>query len=228
LLVSAREEYDWPTGTGSAQSQARVFDLENTVSNLKTNLTPANAINIVSSVSIWGGNNKKAQKDIEATNPNNQAKIVESILQMANLTTLREGLNALSYLPGLRLIMSTKVFRFCYPEFGAAVDRHASYFFNSISAMSATGAPLPLTDFRREWATGNHNRSRLAIYQLNNHNHNLNVFTENYLPLLTKIANNLNDNRVTFTCAATGALRRWRPADVEMAAYFWWSQNGAS
>ena len=32
-------------------------------------------------------------------------------------------------------------------------------------------------------------------------------------------------NAAGFLCAATKATERWRPADVEMAAYFWWSRG---
>jgi len=92
--------------------------------------------------------------------------------------------------------------------------------------MSATGTPLSLTDFRREWSTGKHTTSRLAIYQRNSYDHNLSMFLAQYLPSLLKIANALNTANVTYTCASTGAVNGWRLADVEMAAYYWWAQNG--
>lgn len=227
LIVAAREGYDWPAGTSPALSQAKVLDLEAVVTGLMTPLTPAKALDIVRKVSSWGSNNKKAQEDIEAATPFHQAKMAEAIVAIGALATLKKGLNALSALPGLRLVMATKVYRFCYPLLGAgAIDRHASYFFNSVPAVSAAGIPLSLTDFRREWSTGKHTKSRLAIFQPNGYNHNLTVFVDKYLIVLEKIATALNVSGVTYTCAATDAVNMWHPADVEMAAYYWWAQNG--
>ena len=72
--------------------------------------------------------------------------------------------------------------------------------------------------------------SRLAIYDPSGRGRdaNLREYAHCYLPLLSAVAASLNGLGVTFTCAATGAKKGWRPADIEMAAYQWWSRNGTA
>jgi hypothetical protein len=122
--------------------------------------------------------------------------------------------------------MATKIYRFCRPLEGAAVDRHCSYFFNSLDLIDVDGERAKCVIFKREWATGRHRTSRLANFTSRGLDANLREYVRRYLPLLVAIANCLNARSLTFTCAATGREKYWRPADVEMAAYQWWSRNG--
>ena len=46
-----------------------------------------------------------------------------------------------------------------------------------------------------------------------------------YLPLLRAMADSLNAAKRIYICAVTGEPRKWWPADVEMAAYQYWSQT---
>ena len=41
LLVTARETYDWPSGTGATSSQQKIIDLEINVANFIAALNPA-------------------------------------------------------------------------------------------------------------------------------------------------------------------------------------------
>lgn len=109
------------------------------------------------------------------------------------------------------------------PLVGAAVDRHSSYFFNSLPVIGHGFS----TNFRREWANGRHTTSRLAIYQAARYRGNRTEYFAAYVPLLMCIARQLNVGGHQFVCAATGAIKQWTPADVEMAAYYWWAGHGA-
>lgn len=82
------------------------------------------------------------------------------------------------------------------------------------------------TLFKREWSTGKHATSRLAIYQDSNYVYNRNEYIKTYLPLLAKISTTLNTMGIKYKCAATGETKSWRPVDVEMAAFFWWAKKG--
>jgi hypothetical protein len=55
---------------------------------------------------------------------------------------------------------------------------------------------------------------------------NLDQYLDCYLPLLAAIAGSLNSTLGGFPCAVSANRKAWRPADVEMAAYEWWSRNG--
>ena len=79
----------------------------------------------------------------------------------------------------------------------------------------------------REWAKGYGSTSRLAIYSSTGYARNRREFTDAYLPLLTKIAGEMNALSVPYTCAVTGQHKKWRPVDVEMAAYYWWACHGS-
>ena len=151
----------------------------------------------------------------------------QAVSKLGKQATISAALDELSGVPGMRLVMATKVFRFCHPTVGAALDRHTSYFFNSLDVVQPDGTILKATKFRREWTTGAHTRSRLAIYQPNRHNHNRDEFVNVYLPFLESLSAALNDGGVLYTCGSTGSKRKWRPTDVEMAAFYWWALNGS-
>jgi hypothetical protein len=228
LLVSSRSCYDWPQGTGAPQSQQAILHLESQAANWLAKLDPATAHALIQKVSIWGRNNVQAQDDIDRACPAIKDHMMAAIQAILDPRTLRIGLDRLSELPGLRLIMATKVYRFCCPTIGAAVDRHASYFFNSLDVVGAHGALRKATAFKREWENGTHKKSRLAIYNAGYHKKNRDEYLTKYLPVATQIAKSLNGMGLTYTCAATKSSRSWRPADVEMAAYYWWALHGSS
>ena len=226
LLVTARGNYDWPVGTSAATSQATIIALENKAANIIASLNASGAHSIVTEVSDWGGNNANTQAKIASATPKIRTKMLTAIQRLLLPNSLAVGLDELSDLPGLRLVMATKVYRFCCPDTGAAVDRHASYFFNSLKILDLTGVHHGSTNFKREWANGEHTRSRLAIYNSSYHKRDRAEFTEVYLPLLRQVAHFLNQCGAKYKCAATSKEKSWRPADVEMAAYYWWARNG--
>jgi len=82
------------------------------------------------------------------------------------------------------------------------------------------------TNFKREWSKGPETTSRLAIYHDTYLRRNLEEYTDVYLHLLERLGQFLNEHRITFNCVYSGESKEWRRADVEMAAYHWWSQNG--
>ena len=228
LLVSSRNSYDWPEGTGASKSQQTILDLETRAGNWMAELDPAKAHALIQKVSIWGGNNVQAQADIALASPAIKERMMAAIQAILDPNTLAVGLDRLSALPGLRLIMATKVYRFCCPTVGAAVDRHASYFFNSLDVVDAHGALREAAAFKREWENGAHTKSRLASYNPGYHQKNRDEYINSYLPVVTQIAKSLNSMGLTYTCAATKQSNLWRPADVEMAAYCWWALHGPS
>ena len=227
LLVSSRNNYDWPAGTGARESQNAIIELEHNVEDLLRGLDPARIHQIIKKVSLWGGNNANAQRRIEGASREDQVRMRDAIRHIMNRFTLKRGLDELSMLPGLRLIIATKVFRFCCHTWGAAVDRHASHFFNSLQIVGPNGTCGLSTDFRREWSNGKRKSTRLAIYSSAGHRLNCVEFVDAYLPLLTQIAESLNILGATYRCAVTGINKSWRPADVEMAAYYWWARKGS-
>ena len=223
LLKTARSEYAWPACVGAPESQNVILNLEDSVSNRLTLLNPNSAHSIIVDISHWAGNNKNAHSAIINTSDDIKSKMQDAITKLCNQSSERDGLESLCDLPGIRLVIASKIFRFCSPLRGAAIDRHASYFFNS----------LPVTNngmaihFIREWSTGKHTGSRLAIYSQQNYLRNLNEYVESYLPLLNNLANSMNSLKARYICAATRLERDWCPADIEMAAYYWWAQNGS-
>jgi hypothetical protein len=222
LLINARQSYDWPNGTGAAASLQRIITLEAYVSSKMVCLNSTDAHDIVVSVSAWAGNNKNAHNNIVAATANQQNEMRNAVCLLRNPTTVRRGLNALSNLSGLSLVIASKIYRFCVPAAGAAVDRHSSYFFNSLPIDNGF-----TTAFRREWSNGNHRTSRLATYQNNVYIHNHAEYFDAYLPTLVSIADALNVGGHKFYCQTQHINRCWTPADVEMAAYYWWACNGA-
>lgn len=223
LLVHARGAYDWPAGTGAAASQATIIALEATVSGLLVGLTPAAAHQIVLDVSSWAGNNTNSQARLAAATHAEIMTMQTALTALLNPATARLGLNTLSALPGLSLVISSKIYRFCCPVVGAAIDRHASYFFNSLPVVGGGFA----TQFRRQWSNAPGGATRLATYSAAGLASNTSTYLHEYLPLLKEIADHLNTAGRTYACASSGAFRTWSPADVEMAAYFWWASHGA-
>lgn len=182
-----------------------------------------NAHAITVQVSTWAGNNAEAHAQIVGATPMQQAQMQAAISNL--ITPGREcvGIDALCTLPGISIVIASKIYRFCAPNHGAAVDRHASYFFNSLPVAGGGNA----TRFDREWANARHTTSRLAIYTLSGYVHNKAEYFSTYLPTLTCIAQALIEIPAPYTCAAQNAPMNWTPADVEMAAYYWWATNGA-
>ncbi len=227
LLIDARAEYDWPAGTGAVQSQQIVIDLEAEVAALMNRLNPESAHAIIQRVSDWAGNNKKAHGAVVNATADCKAKMMNALNLLNDPAQIREGLDTLSEIPGVNLVIASKVYRFCCPRNAAAVDRHASYFFNSLDIVSLEQGRAKAAHFKREWPRGSHTYSRLATFTPGYYIQNRKEFTNVYLPLLTCVAAKLNTLQAQYTCAASGERKNWRPTDVEMAAYYWWACNGA-
>jgi hypothetical protein len=223
LLLQARNDYDWPTGTGAVQSQQTIINLEAAVNAHLLNLSHANAHAIAVAVSQWASNNANSHAQIVGATLAQQNQIQAAIACLVNPGLECAGIDALCALPGISLVIASKIFRFCSPNQGAAVDRHASYFFNSLRVNGVGNA----THFVREWANGRHTTSRLAIYNQTNYAHNKAEYFTAYLPILSSIAQAMNTIPVLYTCAAINRQMNWTLADVEMAAYFWWASHGA-
>lgn len=224
LLSDAREQYVWGAKDAS-ESQEIIVRLESETVSRLTDLHADNAQRIIHEVSRWGGNNETAIRAIASASPQQKHTFAELIGQLVTPISTEPALRALSKQPGLGLVMASKIYRFCCPLVGAAVDRHSSYFFNSLSVHDETGKLRVCTRFTREWANGKHRASRLAVYTDSKRDANLREYCAIYLPLLRAIADALNCQRGGFLCAKSRARRPWRPADVEMAAYYWWSQR---
>jgi hypothetical protein len=228
LLVSARECYDWPSGTGARESQQVIVQLEHEIAEYMCCLDTIGAHKVVCLVSEWAGNNAKAHTAIVNANDLDKAVMLSSLRLLGDRSKLDAGLDCLAGLPGISLVIASKIHRFCYPASGASVDRHASYFFNSIPIIPDQGTNgMKGTSFKREWSTGRHTTSRLATFTDSGYMRNRKEYVEMYLPLLANIAACLNAIGMGYTCAVAGAPQFWRPTDVEMAAYCWWASNGA-
>lgn len=226
LLAESRSNYDWPAGTGAAKSQGIIISLEKRVANLMQSLDECSAHEIVVRVSKWAGNKPNVHKAIVTASVNQKNIMLDSVVELASKDLPRKGLDSLSNLPGIGLVIATKIYRFCCPTIGAAVDRHASYFFNSLDVVSPGQDKRKALKFRREWATGRKSASRLATYTPSGYSWNRDQYIEQYLPFLSSIADSLNESKVPLICASTGKQMIWRPTDVEMAAYYWWASNG--
>jgi hypothetical protein len=225
LLVEARENYAWPRAETAAASQQRIVDLETETRRRIVRLDAENAHWIVQQVSRWGRNKPKAQRVIDDAPPEQKSELASLITQLLGPDSTRSALHALTKQPGVGLVMATKIYRFCCPDIGAAVDRHSSYFFNSLQIRGEGRRSRPCTQFKRQWENGKRRTSRLAVYYETGCSFNLNEYLAAYLPLIRKIADLLNAKRGGFVCAASRVRKLWRTADVEMAAYYWWSKN---
>jgi hypothetical protein len=223
LLTDEREHYSWNSNM-AAVSQKNILDLEVEVARRIEHLDAGNAGWIIREVSHWGGNNQKAAQTLASASSQQNGTFARLIEQLLTPASAIDALRAFAKQPGLSLVMASKVYRFCCPDVGAAVDRHSSYFFNSLP-LQAEGGPLGnCTRFKREWANGQHRASRLATFTGPNCEANLGEYCRAYLPALGTIAEVLNSQGGGFLCAATKTKKRWRPADIEMAAYSWWSR----
>lgn len=224
MLTDEREHYTWKARTAAA-SQRNIIELETEVARRMEHLDVYNARWIVLEVSRWGGNNQKALHTLALASSEQNctfARLIRLLLKPASAT---DALGELTKQPGLSLVMASKIYRFCCPDVGAAVDRHSSYFFNSLPLQVEGGPVSSCTHFRRQWANGQHRASRLATFTDSHCEANLSEYCTVYLPALATIAELLNSQRGGFLCATTNARRTWRPADVEMAAYSWWSRE---
>jgi hypothetical protein len=223
LLVDARSAFAWPAGTGATESQQTILALEADVARWMQALNEENAHRIVTKVSKWAGN-RKHYEIVQAT-PDGRGQMLNSLKLFNAPGGLGNAIDALSNLPGISLVITSKIFRFCCPSVGAAVDRHTSYFFNSLEFISPEGRRDRATNFRREWSNGQHTASRLATFNTISYARNRHEFVTVYLPRLRSIANALNAIPAPYHCAATGEQKNWRPTDVEMAAYSWGACN---
>ncbi len=226
LLVKARENYAWPKTRTAEDSQKRIEDLERQVQTWTANLDGENAQLIVGEVSEWGGNNSKAKEAIRRASHGQKQEYARLIGELLTPSSARSALQGLTEQRGVGFVMATKIYRFCVPREGAAIDRHTSYFFNSLQDRRKPEEPKRCTEFCREWSNGKHGATRLATYYNAGREWNLRQYFDPYLPLLGKIAGSLNRLVGGFLCAACRKRGVWRPTDVEMAAYQWWSRNG--
>jgi hypothetical protein len=164
LLVVARNEYEWPSGRGTAKSQKTIIELEENVSALMDEANIESAHLIFQRVSEWAGNNAKAHTAIIKASADTKTKMQKCLRLLSNPASQNTGMDRLAEIPGVNLVIASKIFRFCCPQTAAAVDRHASYFFNSLDSFSHEMAPDKATHFKREWSDGKHTTSRLATF----------------------------------------------------------------
>jgi len=226
LFVQSRERYAWPKKQTAEDSQKKIVDLEKQVHILTANLDGENAQLIVQEVSEWGGNNAKAKHAISCASHAQKQEFARLFSELLTPSATKSALQGLTVQPGVDLVMATKIYWFCVPRVGAAIDRHCSYFFNSLWDRRVLGAPRACAQFRREWANGKHRATRSATFSKAGPEWNLHQYLDTYLPLLAAIADSLNSMVGGFRCTASQNTKAWRPADVEMAAYHWWSRNG--
>jgi hypothetical protein len=222
LFRAARSGYDWPSGTGAVVSQRTIQSLEASVAARMRNLSESDATQIAIDVSAWAGNNWRSHRRLINASSADKALIRQAISDLANRTTVQRGVETLCGIPGLSLVIATKIFRFCVPDVGAAVDRHSSYFMNSLPTSDGVASR-----FLREWTNAERRATRLATYSPARLRVNMDEYLRGYIPLLATIASELNSADSLFVCAVTGARSLWRPTDVEMAAYYWWARHGA-
>jgi hypothetical protein len=130
LLTDNRSKYDWPAGTGAYKSQQIILALETQVADLMHKLTADSAHKIITRVSEWAGNSSNAHRDILQASESDQLRMHDSLLAFDNDSGPRTAIDRLSSLPGISLVIASKVYRFCRYMIGGTVDRHASYFFN--------------------------------------------------------------------------------------------------
>jgi hypothetical protein len=212
LLVAAREAYEWPLGAGAETSQTQLVALEMDICRKMEARDPALAHEVVVSASQWAGNEATAHARIVKATREERAVMEKALMQVMNLAAAPAAVEALAALPGVGLVLATKLNRLSMPYMTAAVDEHSAAFFNALPVEGQGFA----TQFRLE-SEAAADRTR-----------NTREYWDNYLPLLGCLTQALNAGKRRFTSAATGASRSWVPADVEMAAQYWWACNGAS
>jgi hypothetical protein len=226
LLVRSREGYCWPSGQTPAESQKTIVNLEEEVQAMMPTLETEKACSIITRISNWGGNNAASQRKLEEADTSTKQAMKEALQTINGTQTLERGLRALCDLAGINLVMASKIYRFCFPDQGAALDRHSAYFFNSLQKVREDGTGTAATKFVREWSTAQHTTSRLAIYTQPSFERVLSEYLTVYLPLLRDIASSLNLRRDFYKSAVDSRSTEWKAADVEMAAYYWWSKHG--
>jgi hypothetical protein len=107
LLITSRSNYNWPEGVGAADSQRRIIELEAFTAGVVAALDPNGAQSIVEKVSNWAGNNADAHEAIRTAPPD--VRMMASIRRVLDGSTLSAGLDGMSELPGLGLVIATKV-----------------------------------------------------------------------------------------------------------------------
>ena len=216
-----------PTRQAFTDSQQTTLTRETDVARWMQALTVENAHRIVTKVSKWAGN-RRHNAVVQGT-PIVKEKIYKALLLFNAPDGPAKAIDALANLAGISLVVASKIFRFCRPTVGAAVDRHTSYLFNSLEFVNPEGRRDSATNFRREWAKGPDTTSRLAIYPKASHTYtrNRHEFVTVYLPMLRAMASALDAIPAPYHCAATGEQKKRRPTDVEMAAYYYGAGNGS-
>lgn len=223
LLKNARESYVWPGGVD------RIAALEQHAQEQLAIGTAEALHSILYPVADWGGARQPALDSIAEYDEERKLHAALRIRAMHQGGNLQQALLGLCSLPGIGFVIASKIYRFVRPDVGAAVDRHASYFFNSLQLRRLDNRPAGLaTEFRREWATGAHTTSRMAVYQPDTLQHTAQHYCARYLPILASTAAALNRQGIRYHCVQTGQRLEWRPADVDMAAFSWWKDNGPS
>ena len=155
-------------------------------------LTPIGAHVIVERVSRWAGNNVVSHAAIANATAATKIQMQNGVSLLGSPGGPGPGLDALSRLRGVSFVIATKIYRFCLPHIGAAVDRHASYFFNSLDVVSSSQPTTKATHFLREWTNGGRASTRLEIYSPARYTRNQQEVTDCYLPLLSQIARELD------------------------------------
>jgi hypothetical protein len=107
-----------------------------------------------------------------------------AVVQLGNPGGLAAGLDQILSLPGVELVVTTKIFRFCGPQHGAAVDRQASYFFNSLDIVDSVGAGSIVTRFVENSGNGRRTAPRSATHTASRDRFNRLEFIQTFLPLL--------------------------------------------
>lgn len=184
LLCINRNVYDWPKGTGKEKSQELILTLETEAITLHEKYNENSVHQFVIHVSKWAGNNAIAHNSIINASQGDVQKLTDSLLALKSEDTTCRAFDNLSNLPGISLVIASKIYRFYCSDCGAAIDRHASYFFNSLDVVDTEGKYLnKALKFKREWVNGKHKTSRLAIYNKPAYDHNRDEYMSNYLPL---------------------------------------------
>lgn len=224
LLVQAREGYQWgPTGLHG------IAALEASVQELVERGTDESLYSVLQPIADWGGARAPALNAINNYTHAERIHAAELLRGLLNGGNASAALVGMSDLPGIAFVIASKVYRFVRPDVAAAVDRHASYFFNSLQLRFPDGVAAGLaTSFPREWCTAAHDVSRMAVYQRAGLVTTAHQYCTRYLPILESIADWLNLNEITYDCPVEGNAKQWRPADIEMAAFFWWQAHGPS
>lgn len=151
LLMEARRGYRWPLTATSAASQQAVLDLEQEGAVWRNDPAAGIAHQFAVAVSVWGGNWIGAHNAIVGYDEEQQGTLRRALV-MAVDGQMGEAMVNLAELPGLSVVMASKLLRFTLPDTCAAVDRHASYMTNSLPDMSDGAVAGSCTAFHRQWS----------------------------------------------------------------------------